>query len=189
MTRIIKKYLNRKMYDTKASKPITLAGIAALIVRGVDIQVVDNQTGDDLTTLILAQIILEQEKGKSELLSLPMLLREIIKRGRGSLSEIIEKLLAGSTESAFLTEEKAREVIQYLVEKKRLGKSEGQRLLKRIFLKVNERRGALQSQIETVIRQVLGKMDIVSRTELQELRKNLQELHCKVDTLANPKTK
>ena len=189
MTRIIKKYLNRKMYDTEASKAITLAGIAALIVRGVDIQVVDNQTGDDLTTLILAQIILEQEKGKSELLSLPMLLREIIKRGRGSLSEIIEKLLAGSTESAFLTEEKAREVIQYLVEKKRLGKSEGQRLLKRIFLKVNERRGALQSQIETVIRQVLGKMDIVSRTELQELRKNIQELHCKVDALANPKAK
>jgi polyhydroxyalkanoate synthesis regulator phasin len=53
---------------------------------------------------------------------------------------------------------------------------------------VNERRGALQNQIETVIRQVLGKMDIVSRAELQELRKNLQELHCKVDALADLKT-
>jgi len=189
MSHIIKKYSNRKMYDTKASKPITLAGIAALIVRGDDVQVVDNQTGDDLTMVTLAQIILEQEKSKKELLSLPVLLREMIKRGRESLSEIIEKLLLSSTESALLTEEKAREVVQDLVEKKRLGKPEGQRLLERIFSKVRERQRALQGQIETGIREILGKMDIVSRAELQELRRSLQELRCRVDALANLKNK
>ncbi|RKY73562.1 MAG: hypothetical protein DRQ24_02145 [Candidatus Latescibacterota bacterium] len=189
MSHIIKKYSNRKMYDTKASKPITLAGIAALIVRGDDVQVVDNQTGDDLTMVTLAQIILEQEKSKKELLSLPVLLREMIKRGRESLSEIIEKLLLSSTESALLTEEKAREVVQDLVEKKRLGKPEGQRLLERIFSKVRERQRALQGQIETGIREILGKMDIVSQAELQELRRSLQELRCRVDALANLKNK
>ena len=48
-TRIIKKYVNRRLYDTRASKHVTLNNIREMIVDGIDIQIVEDTTGDDIT--------------------------------------------------------------------------------------------------------------------------------------------
>ncbi|MBF0125629.1 MAG: polyhydroxyalkanoate synthesis repressor PhaR [Magnetococcales bacterium] len=63
--RIIKKYANRRLYDTEQSAYITLEGVQDLVMNRIPFQVVDNRTGADLTRLILLQIISEQEdKGR-----------------------------------------------------------------------------------------------------------------------------
>ena len=59
---IIKKYANRKLYDTRTSSYITLEGIAALVRDGHEIKVVDRETGQDLTQVTLSQIVLSEEK-------------------------------------------------------------------------------------------------------------------------------
>src|SRR5215831_10859371 len=59
---LIKKYANRKLYDTQTSRYITLEGISRLVREGRDIQVVDRDTGRDLTPLILSQIVVSDEK-------------------------------------------------------------------------------------------------------------------------------
>jgi polyhydroxyalkanoate synthesis repressor PhaR len=59
---LIKKYANRKLYDTQTSRYVTLEGIAALVRDGHEIQVVDRDTGQDLTQVILSQIVLSAEK-------------------------------------------------------------------------------------------------------------------------------
>ena len=59
---LIKKYANRKLYDTRTSRYITLDGIADLVRDGHDIHVVDRDTGADLTQVILSQIVLTEEK-------------------------------------------------------------------------------------------------------------------------------
>ena len=59
---LIKKYANRKLYDTQTSKYITLEGIADLVRDGNEIHVVDRDTGQDLTQVILSQIVLSAEK-------------------------------------------------------------------------------------------------------------------------------
>jgi polyhydroxyalkanoate synthesis repressor PhaR len=59
---LIKKYANRKLYDTHTSHYITLEGIADLVRDGHAIQVVDRDTGQDLTQVILSQIVLSEEK-------------------------------------------------------------------------------------------------------------------------------
>lgn len=59
---LIKKYANRKLYDTQTSRYITLEGISRLVRQGHDIQVVDRDTGRDLTPLILSQIVVSEEK-------------------------------------------------------------------------------------------------------------------------------
>lgn len=63
---LIKKYANRKLYDTQASRYITLEGISQLVREGRDIQVVDRDTGRDLTPLILSQIVVGEEKRSDE---------------------------------------------------------------------------------------------------------------------------
>jgi polyhydroxyalkanoate synthesis repressor PhaR len=59
---LIKKYANRKLYDTQTSRYITLEGIAGLVRDGHGIEVVDRDTGQDLTQVVLSQIVLEEEK-------------------------------------------------------------------------------------------------------------------------------
>jgi len=59
---LIKKYANRKLYDTSTSRYITLNGVSELVRDGHDIEVVDRETGTDLTPLILSQIVMGEEK-------------------------------------------------------------------------------------------------------------------------------
>ncbi|MDR2259962.1 MAG: polyhydroxyalkanoate synthesis repressor PhaR [Azoarcus sp.] len=62
-TRLIKKYPNRRLYDTRTSAYITLSDVKELVLGHEDFQVVDAKTGEDLTRSILLQIILEEESG------------------------------------------------------------------------------------------------------------------------------
>ena len=77
--RTIKRYANRKLYDTRDSHYVTLEHIAAMVRAGDDVRVLDNTTQADLTTATLAQIIFEEEKATPRL-SLAGL-REIIQQG------------------------------------------------------------------------------------------------------------
>ena len=61
-THLIKKYANRKLYDTRTSRYVTLEGIAELVRNGHEIKVVDRDSGHDLTQVVLSQIVLSQEK-------------------------------------------------------------------------------------------------------------------------------
>ncbi len=62
--RLIKRYSNRKLYDTELRSYITLDGLAALVVGGEEIRVVDNDTDEDLTSVVLSQILLERERAQ-----------------------------------------------------------------------------------------------------------------------------
>ena len=59
---LIKKYANRKLYDTNESRYVTLSGISELVRAGDDIEVIDRETGRDITALILSQVVLSEEK-------------------------------------------------------------------------------------------------------------------------------
>ena len=71
--RIIKKYPNRRLYDTDTSSYITLAEIKQLVMESEPLQVVDAKTADDLTRSILLQIILEEEANGSPMFTAPVL--------------------------------------------------------------------------------------------------------------------
>lgn len=64
--RIIKRYANRKLYDTRASRYVTLHQLADLVREGEEIRIVDNTTKEDLTNITLAQIIYEEQKKGEE---------------------------------------------------------------------------------------------------------------------------
>ena len=75
--RLIKKYPNRRLYDTEESRYITLSEVRELVTRAIPFRVVDSQTEEDLTRAILLQIIMEQEAGGSPMFTAPMLERFI----------------------------------------------------------------------------------------------------------------
>lgn len=90
-TKIIKRYQNRKLYDTQQSCYVTLDDIAKMIRSSEDVMVIDNKTKNDITAATLTQIIFESEKKASQYAPL-FTLREIIQNGNGSISSYLAKL-------------------------------------------------------------------------------------------------
>lgn len=88
--KIIKRYQNRKLYDTDASCYVTLDEIAEMIQQGEEVAVVDNRNQKDITAMTLTQIIFEKQK-KSEAPVPVTTLRHIIQNGDGSFSSFLAK--------------------------------------------------------------------------------------------------
>ncbi len=88
MPRTVKKYANRRLYDTEASRHVTLDGIRQLVAGGEDVVVIDDTTGEDITRSILLQVISEQEQGGRPILSAEML-RHIIRFYGNPLQELM----------------------------------------------------------------------------------------------------
>ncbi len=90
-SKIIKRYQNRKLYDTQQSCYVTLDDIAKMIRANEDVTVIDNKTKNDITAATLTQIIFEAEKKASQYAPL-FTLREVIQNGNGSISSYLAKL-------------------------------------------------------------------------------------------------
>lgn len=86
--RVIKRYSNRKLYDTQRSRYVTLDQIAEMIRDGEDVKIVDNNSKEDLTSITLAQIIFEEEKKQKSFLSLGAM-RNIIQSGGERIEELV----------------------------------------------------------------------------------------------------
>ncbi len=91
---IIKKYGNRRLYDTGDSRYITLDELAAKIQSGIDVRVVDAKSGDDLTQTTLTQIVIEG-RGAARMLPVP-LLNQLIRLGDDALAEFLGSYMAGA---------------------------------------------------------------------------------------------
>jgi polyhydroxyalkanoate synthesis repressor PhaR len=102
MTRRIKRYDNRKLYDTETSEYVSLSDIADLVRRGETVEVVDNATEQDITAQTLTQIILEEGKDGYEVISsdlLHALLRrsgKVLDSGLGQIRTTVDDLMQSS---------------------------------------------------------------------------------------------
>lgn len=86
---LIKKYANRRLYNTSNSKYVTLSDMIGIVCEGHDIKVIDAKTKEDVTAFTLTQIILEQAKSKNILLPVP-LLHLIIRNGENMMPRYLE---------------------------------------------------------------------------------------------------
>ena len=88
--RIVKRYSNRKLYDTRESRYVTLLQIAEMVRAGEEVQIIDNATKDDLTEVTLAQIIYEEQKQHSRSVPLQTLRDLIHQRGEKLMTQLRE---------------------------------------------------------------------------------------------------
>ena len=110
MPYVIKRYSNRKLYDTQESRYVTLEELEELIRAGKEISVVDVSTGEDLTSVTLAQIILENER--SHRAGLPTaFLHQLIKHGE-AWQDFVQKSLKSSLEGVMTSQREADRVLR-----------------------------------------------------------------------------
>jgi polyhydroxyalkanoate synthesis repressor PhaR len=105
--RLIRKYPNRRLYDTSAGRYVNLEELAALIRQGVEVQVVDTRTGEDLTHVVLTQIIVEDARERPAGLPLELLRQLIMATDRAG-----QEFLMWYLKSAFDAYQKVQESVQ-----------------------------------------------------------------------------
>ena len=123
---LVKRYPNRKLYDTEAKRYVSLEGIAALIRQGAEVQVVDHASGEDITNLILAQIIAEQERKQSGVVP-QSVLAGLIQAGEQTLAAV-RRGMSESLDFLRQVDEEIERRVQMLVERGLLEQEEGRRL-------------------------------------------------------------
>ncbi|HDK26786.1 MAG TPA: hypothetical protein ENG48_06850 [Candidatus Atribacteria bacterium] len=181
---VIKKYANRKLYDTKEKKYINLAGISRLIREGEEIKVIDNQTKEDITSLILAQIIVEQEKTKKIMLPSILSPLKILKIGGEDMFRLGRKMFLAGLGLASLTKERANEIAQELIEKGELSQTESKEFVMDLMDKAEKEKDKLLEKIKPEINRYLEKMNFASKEYVDKLEKKIDDLGEKIDKLS-----
>jgi polyhydroxyalkanoate synthesis repressor PhaR len=149
---VIRKYPNRRLYDTSAGRYVNLEDVAAMIRQGIDVQVTDAKTGEDLTRVVLTQIITEDAKGQPTGLPLELLRQLIMSTDRAGKEFIMWYL-----KSAFDAYQKVQDSVQ---------------------TRLSDVRSAAMSPF-SMVKNLLTPESPAADTELEQLRRRVAELEAR----------
>lgn len=170
MAVLIKRYANRKLYNTQTSRYITLKGIAELIETGREIRVIDNESGEDITSVTLSQILVDSERANR---SVPgTILSELISRGGDVLYTALRKGIGNATDGV---EDLQRGVRKFIGARER----EVEKLADFVAYATPDLDKVLQAAVERALRI----LDLPRRSDLDSLNKNLERVATALEAL------
>ena len=177
--KIVKRYANRKLYDTERSCYVTLDDISMMISAGDEVKVIDNKSGEDLTSVTLAQIIFESEKKKN---FMPLgLLRDLIQNRGEALHDFyrerVDKAAVSAKDLRETANARVREFSDRVGGVLRKGEETVRAPVDNLVASTQRALDDLQKGVEE---RVKGGVGLVGR-ELQQLRDRLAELEARLD--------
>ena len=177
--KVIKRYTNRKLYDTVESRYVTLDEIAQMIKAGAEVKIVDNRTKEDLTSVTLAQIIFEEEK-KTSKMSLRTL-KDLIRHGGEKAAQIVEDTQAELRGRVEAVRQAAEQRVQTLLKS---GQQTTDRA-KEMVAASQEAVAQFQRRVDERVRTAVEGMGSIAdlRREIGALSDRLTELERKLDQL------
>lgn len=176
--RLIKRYSNRKLYDTAEKCYVTLEDLAALICAGHEIQVLDNASGEDMTAITLTQIIFEKEKQTGGFLPKGVL-TGLIQAGGDTLSTLRRSLVIPLDLLNHIDREIERR-LRDLAGRGELAEEEAWHLLEKLSGTCEE--SWLNASLEDeVLRQAIARRGIPTRDDFLKLTHQVEALAAKID--------
>ena len=185
---LIKRYANRKLYDTESKRYITLDGIAEMIRQQQDVKVIDHETGEDITALTQAQIIFEQERKLRS--GIPRtVFTNIIQTSSDTISQVWHALIPPD-EMKKTVDAEIEKRVQMLMKAGQLSDDDGIRLLDLLLMPLpapepeaaKPDRAAPLSGLEKLIKQRAP-----SQEQLEQLTKQVEALTAEVERLTKLK--
>jgi polyhydroxyalkanoate synthesis repressor PhaR len=163
MAILIKRYANRKLYNTDTSRYITLKGISELLSEGQEVRVVDNETGEDITNVALSQILVDSERSNS---AVPRsLLSQIMERGGDIVYGALKRGMDDAQDNIGEIQDRMRKIV-------RGAEGEGERLRDWIALSPKD----FDRRIQKAMERVFKLLDLPRRTDLEMLNANLERV-------------
>jgi len=161
---LIKRYANRKLYNTETSRYITLKGIAELIEQDREVQVIDNETGEDITSVALSQILVDSERAARNVPG--SVLSELISKGGDALYTAVRRRVGGAQEGM---EELRRNVRRVIAPRERESAA-------RLSDWLHEGRSEFEAALHGAVERVFRALDLPRRSDIEALNANLERL-------------
>jgi polyhydroxyalkanoate synthesis repressor PhaR len=182
---LIKRYANRKLYDTEAKRYITLDGIAELIRQQQDVKVIDHESGKDLTALTQAQIIFEQERKIKG--GIPhAVFTSLIQAGNDTLSQLRHAFIPPADWQREVDAEIERRVEQSIKAGK-IADDDGVHILD-VLLSPPDEKARTDAASHLDLSESLKNHTVSSRADIAALTRQLEALSIELDNLARRKT-
>jgi polyhydroxyalkanoate synthesis repressor PhaR len=178
----IKRYANRKLYDITDKNYITLDRISELIKAGQEISVVDNQTGEDLTSATISQILARDKKLKNGDVVSSVLI-QLLRKGGGTLVDYGKKYVSLWESGLTMAEDEIDRLVNRLVKDKELSESEGSRLKKDISGRADDLKKWIGDKVDQQINHTLNLMNLATKEQVVNLTTKIDSLTKKVEKL------
>ncbi len=178
----IKRYANRKLYDSTDKNYITLDQISALIKAGQEISVVDNQTGEDLTSATISQILARDKKIKNGDVVSSVLI-QLLRKGGGTLVDYGKKYVSLWESGLTMAEDEIDKLVNRLVKDKELSEFEGSKLKKDLAGRTDNLKKWIGDKIDQRINHTLNLMNLATKDQVADLTAKIDALTRKVEKL------
>ena len=178
----IKRYANRKLYDTADKKYITLDGISELIKAGKKISVMDNKTGEDLTSGIVSQILARDGQVKGNDLASKVLI-QLLRKGPGTLVDYGKKYVSLWDRALTMADEEIDKLVDRLVKEKEISASEGSALRKDMTGRADDLKKWVGEKIDQRVDEILNAMKLVTKDQVAGLTEEIKALTGKIEKL------
>jgi polyhydroxyalkanoate synthesis repressor PhaR len=170
MTILIKRYANRKLYNTDTSRYITLKGIADLIERGDDVRVMDNETGEDITSVTLSQILVDSERRDR---AVPRtLLSDLIQKSGDALYGALKKGVGEAQDGIGELQRNVRRAV-------RAREEDAARFREAIA----DARSDWEQVVQNAVERVFHALDLPRRKDIEALTENLERVATALERL------
>lgn len=176
----IKRYPNRKFYDTEEKRYITLDDISERIRAGREIQVIDQGSGEEITSVVLTQIIFEQEKKQSGFVPRSVL-TGLVQAGGYTVGRM-RSALANPLELLTQIDKEIESRIDQLIKQGELAEDEARRWRDKLLHDDEQPNQKIELDVDEFQR-LLNERDVPSRTELETLSQQLESLMTKLEAL------
>jgi polyhydroxyalkanoate synthesis repressor PhaR len=178
---LIKRYPNRKLYNTETKKYIKLEEIADLIRMGEDVKVIDHGSGEDLTTLTFSQIILEEEKRRAGFLP-KNVLAELVKAG-GERVGNFQRTLSSSFDKLSQFDDEIKHRLDELAKRGFLTQDEASGLLKKIVMVGEVLKDSTHIGGRKNVEAALRRKGVPTKAEIERLNEQIDFLSAKIEEL------
>ena len=178
---LIKRYPNRKLYDTRARRYVTLEGVAELLRKGEEVHVVDYATGEDFTAQVLSQVIAGQEKKQSGFVPRPVL-AGLIQAG-GTTLDVMRRAMLLPLDLLRHVDEDIQRRVEILVQRGELTEVEGMHWLEKLL--ALSPRMVSDAFVEGEIERVMSEQGTPTHQDFQHLLEEVDALTKKLDDITN----
>jgi polyhydroxyalkanoate synthesis repressor PhaR len=183
-TRIIKRYKNRRLYDTQEKKTIKLEDLAELVKKEVDFKIVDSRTKKDVTLSVLTKVLSESiTENKENLKQTSNLIRLLIVRGGEITMDFFKKSVLFGLGVFDLTAEKAEKLVDEMIKRGEMSQSDRAKAVKELLKGHDERMQKLNAKIDETVEKVTAKVRGKEKDELAKLHQKLDNLTKVVEKL------
>ena len=179
---LIKRYANRKLYNTATSRYITLKGIAELLDDGEEVRVVDNETGEDITKVALSQILVDSERSNADAPS--GLLSQILGKGGDALYEALRRGVDDASGNLEDMQEKLRHFVARTDQSGESDEASGSRQDSGRWADWKAYTSPdVDELVERAVERVFKVLDLPRRSDIRALNENLQRVARAIEEL------